>query len=72
LVKLSALVIHVDGRAMDLGDLLAVARAEARRRHGFKGGRILVKEILYVPSLDVYVALYQAPDVGGGRSEEAG
>jgi len=66
-MELSALVIHVNEKVRDLGDLLAIARAEAKRRHGLKNVRVEVKEILYVPSLNVYVALYQAPAISGGR-----
>jgi len=71
-MELSALVIHVNNKKVrDLGDLLAIARTEAKRRHGLEHVRIEVKEILYVPSLNVYVALYQAPAVRGGRSRDA-
>ena len=70
-MELSALVIHVNEKVRDLGDLLAIARAEARRRHGLRRVRIDVKEVLYVASLDVYVALYQAPAVRGGRFRDA-
>jgi hypothetical protein len=65
--ELSALVIRVNGKIRDLGDLLAIARAEAMKRHGLKHGRVEVLEIVYVPSQSVYVALYKTPDVRGGR-----
>jgi len=70
--ELSALVIHVNDRVKDVGDLLAIARAEARKRHGLKGVRIIVKEIVYVPSFRVYVALYKTPAVRGGRLRMSG
>jgi hypothetical protein len=66
-MELSALVIRVNPRIRDLGDILAIARAEARKRHGLKHGRIEVVELLYAPRLGVYVALYKTPDVRGGR-----
>jgi len=67
LSELSALVIRVNERIHDLGDLLAIARAEARKRHRLKHARIEVLEIIYVPSQRVYVALYRTPGVRGGR-----
>lgn len=65
--ELSALVIRVNERIKDLGDLLAIARAEAQKRHHLKHSKAEVLEIIYVPRLDVYVALYRIPDVRGGR-----
>ena len=62
----SALVIRAE-RDMPLGDLLAVARAEAKKRHGLKRGRIEIVEMFYVPRLSVHVALYRAPEVRGRR-----
>ncbi len=50
-----------------LGDLLAITRAEARRKFGMKKGRIDVHEVLYIPKLDIHVAVFSAPDVRGGR-----
>jgi len=65
-VKYSALVILAN-REKSLGDLLAIARAEAKKKVGLKKGRIRVHEILYVPKLDVHIAVFSAPDVRGGR-----
>jgi len=62
----SALVIHVE-KSKDLGDVLAIARAEAKKKHGLKHERIDILDIVYVPRLEVYVALYKAPEVRGGR-----
>lgn len=62
-----ALVIRVNDKIRDLGDLLAVARAEAQKRHGLKHVKIEVVEIIYVPSQGVYVALYKTPGVRRGR-----
>ena len=66
----SALVILAE-REKPLGDLLAIARAEARRKLGLKKCRIRVHEIFYVPKLDVHVAVYCAPEVRGGRRKDA-
>lgn len=66
----SALVIMAD-KDKPLGDLLAITRAEARRKLGLKKGRIFVHEIFYVPKLDIHVAVYSAPDVRGGRRNDA-
>jgi len=68
-MELSAIVIRVNDKVKDFGDLLAIARAEAQKRHGVKRGSIEVKEIVFVPSLGVYVALYKAPDARGERSK---
>lgn len=67
--ELSALVIKLNEKIRDLGDLLSIARAEAQKRHGLKHARIEVLEVIYVPRLNVYVALYRAHDVRGGRCE---
>jgi len=65
-MEYSALVIRAE-KYMPLGDLLAIARAEAKKRHGLNCERVEVFEVFYVPRLDVYVALYRAPDVRGRR-----
>ncbi|MFX0116858.1 MAG: hypothetical protein ACFFB3_20080 [Candidatus Hodarchaeota archaeon] len=65
----SALVLLAD-RDKPLGDLLAITRAEAKRKLGLKKGRIRVHEIFYVAKLDVFVALFSAPDVRGGRRKD--
>jgi len=65
-VKYSALVLLAN-REKSLGDLLAIARAEAKKKVGLKRGRITVHEILYIPKLDIHVAVFSAPDVRGER-----
>ena len=65
--ELSALVIRVNEGVRDLGDLLAIARAEAMKRHGLKHSRVEVLEVVYIPRLDIYVAVYRTPDARGGR-----
>jgi len=67
---LSAIVIQVTERVHDVGDLLAIASAEAQKRHGLKHERVTIKELVYVPRLAVYVALYGTPEVRGGRSKQ--
>ena len=66
----SALVILAD-KEKPLGDLLSIARAEAKRKLGLEKCRILVHEIFYIPKLDVHVAVYSAPEVRGGRRKDA-
>lgn len=61
-MKYSSLVIRVE-KDVSLGDLLAEAGAEAKKRHGMKHGKVKVYEMLYVPKLNVYVAVYKTPDV---------
>lgn len=61
-VKYSALVIRAK-REKSLGDLLAIASAEAKKMYRLKQGRVEVYEVLYIPRLDVHVAVFSAPDV---------
>ena len=63
----SALVIEMKQEDKDIGDLLQIACVEAMKRHHLKHGRIEVKEIIFVPRLKVYVALYKRPDVGARK-----
>ena len=65
-MKYWALVLRVD-RKKTLGDLLASARAEAKKKFGLKRGRVEVHEVLYVPRLDVNVAVFSTPEVRGER-----
>jgi hypothetical protein len=65
--ELSALVIRVNEGVRDLGDLLAIARAEAMKRHGLKHSRVEVLEVVYVPRLGIYVAVYRTPEARGRR-----
>jgi len=58
---LKALVIVPNSRTREVGDLLAVARAEARRReHADKNPPI--RALRFLPELGVYVAVYEAQD----------
>ncbi|MBS7612229.1 hypothetical protein KEJ27_08545 [Candidatus Bathyarchaeota archaeon] len=67
--ELSALVIRINEKIKDLGDLLAIARAEAQKKHHVKGVKIEILDIAFIPRLNVYVALYKTPVVRGRRCE---
>ena len=59
---LKALVIAPNKRTREFGSLLAVARAEARKReHVEKNPPILA--LRFIPELGVYVAVYEAQEV---------
>ncbi len=56
---LKALVIVPNSRTSELGDLMAIARAEARKReHVDKNPPI--RALVFVPELQVYCAIYDA------------
>lgn len=56
---LKALVIVPNSRTKEIGDLLAIARAEARKReHADKNPPI--RALVFVPELQVYCAIYEA------------
>jgi hypothetical protein len=59
---LKALVISPNERSRDMGDLLAIARAEAQKREHTREN-ITVRSITFIPECGVYVALYEAPGV---------
>jgi hypothetical protein len=55
---LKALVIMPNEQTRELGSLLAVTRAEARKReHADKNPPI--RSLLFIPELSVYVAVYE-------------
>jgi hypothetical protein len=56
---LKALVIIPNEKTTELGSLLAVARAEARKREQSKENPP-VRALRFVPELGVYVAVYEA------------
>jgi hypothetical protein len=59
---LKALVVVPNERTREYGSLLAVARAEARKReHSDKNPPVLA--LKYVPELGIYVAVYEALEV---------
>jgi hypothetical protein len=58
---LKALIISPNEKTTELGSLLAVARAEARKRErSEKNPPILALQ--YFPELSVYVAVYEAQE----------
>jgi len=64
---LKALVIVPNEKTKEFGSLLAVARAEARKReHAEKNPPI--RALKYFPELGVYVAVYEAGAVQLPRS----
>ena len=59
---LKALVIIPNSRTKEIGSLLAVARAEARKReHADRNPPI--RSLIFVPECGVYVAVYEVPVV---------
>lgn len=66
---LRALVIVPNSRTKEISDLLAVARAEAKKREHAKH-RLPIRSVIFVPELDVYIAVYEVKGVqkpGVGR-----
>ena len=64
---LRALVIVPNEKTREVGALVAVARAEARKReHADKNPP--VRALRFLPELGVYVAVYEACDVQPSRS----
>ena len=60
---LKSLVIVPNSRTKEIGDLIAIARAEARKReHVDKNPP--VRALVFVPELQVYCAIYEAQDRG--------
>ena len=58
---LKSIVIIPNDRTKEIGDLLAIARAEARKRERMnKNPPVLVLE--FIPKLGIYVAVYEVPD----------
>ena len=58
---LKALVIFPNENTSEFGSLLAVARAEARKREQSKEN-LPVRALRFFPELGVYVAVYEAAD----------
>jgi hypothetical protein len=58
---LRALVIVPNEQMKDFGSLLAVARAEARKREHSQENP-LIRTISFIPELSVYVAVYEASE----------
>ena len=67
---LKALVIIPNSRTKKLGDLLAVARAEARKREHTQQNPP-IRSLIFVPECDVYVAVYEVQGVQKPRRWQA-
>jgi hypothetical protein len=66
---LKSLVIVPNSRTKEVGDLLAIARAEARKReHTDKNPP--VRALRFLPELGVYVAVYEAQDKQKAKAPE--
>ena len=59
---LKALVVTPNEKTTEFGSLLAVARAEARKREQSKENPP-VRALRFFPELGVYVAVYEAADL---------
>ena len=57
---LDALIIYPNQRTNDLRRLVNIAGAEAKRKEKTKKD-IVVRVVLYIPELNVYVAIYESP-----------
>ena len=58
---LKALVIAPNEKTTEFGSILAVARAEARKREQSKDNPP-IRALQFVPELSIYVAVYEAAD----------
>ncbi len=68
---LKAVVIRPNEKTAEFGSILAVARAEARRREQSRENPP-VRALKYVPELGVYVAVYEAPDKSAQSVRQSG
>jgi hypothetical protein len=59
---LKALVIFPNEKTRDMGDLLQISRAEARKREHTETN-LPILAIVYVPQVQAYVAIYEAKEV---------
>jgi len=68
---LRALVISPNERTVDVGCLLAVARAEACRREHVAVNPT-VRALVFVAEVGVYVAVYEAPEKSAVEQKGSG
>ena len=68
---LKALVITPNEKTTELGSLLAVARAEARKREQAEQNPS-VRALRFFPELNVYVAVYDAVENPVGKVKQTG
>ena len=66
-----AIVINPTDKTVDFGSLLAVGRAEARRREKTKVNPT-VRALVFVAELGVYVAIYEAVEITGSAQKSRG
>ena len=66
---LKALVIVSNSRTKEVGDLLAIARAEARKREQSKVNPP-IRALNFFPELNVYVAVYEVEHIQGSTFEK--
>ena len=66
---LKALVIAPNKKTQDIGSLLAIARSEACRREHVQVNPV-VRALKFVAELGVYLAVYEAPEVGESSKKE--
>ena len=68
---LKALVITPNEKTSEVGSLLAVARAEARKREKSEQNPP-VRALKYFPELNIYVAVYEAAENPIGNVKQTG
>jgi hypothetical protein len=59
---LKALVIIPNSKTSELGTLLAIARAEARKREHIDKNP-LIRAFRFISELDIYVAVYEVQEI---------
>ncbi len=69
---LKAIVVTPNNKTVETGSVLAIARAEARKRERVEVNPP-VRALVFVAELGVYVAVYEAVETqGSGRRENLG
>ncbi len=68
---LKALVISPNEKTVDVGCLLAVARAQACRREHTSVNPV-VRALVFVAEVGVYVAVYEAPEKSVDEQKSSG
>ena len=68
---LKALVLKPNEKTVEFGSLLAVARAEARKRERV-GVNPPIRALVFVAELGVYVAVYEAVETQAKGNQEKG
>ena len=66
-----AIVVMLNAKTSDEGSILAIARAEARRREQSKENPP-VRALKYFPELNIYVAVYEAVENFAGNVKQTG